>query len=114
MKGESTAVANALRAGVALSFILLVVGLALALAHPAATPLSPRQLPGMASAIRTGDAAMVIHIGILVLLLTPFARVVVLVAQFARQRDLSFVFVSFGVLLLLITTILVGLFWEAP
>ena len=57
---------------------------------------------------------MVIHIGILALLLTPFARVVVLVAQAARQRDLSFVFVSFGVLLLLITTILVGLFWEAP
>jgi uncharacterized membrane protein len=114
MKAQSTGVVVALRLGVTLSFALIVLGLLLAFWQPTAGAIGPGHLHSVAAAAAGGSGASIIHVGILILMLTPFMRVVVLVGHFARQRDLSFVVVSFGVLLLLIITILVGLFWEAP
>jgi uncharacterized membrane protein len=114
VRASSTGVVTALRAGVAVSFLLIVAGLLLAFTQPPTGAIGPGELRGLPAAIASLHGASLIHLGILVLILTPFMRVVVLVGHFARQRDLSFVLVSFGVLLLLITTIVIGLLWEAP
>lgn len=105
-------VAVALRLGVTVSFLLLTIGVGCAIGADAAPALRPDSVRELLRGLAAFEPSALIHAGLLVLLATPFARVVALVAQFARERDRPFVAVSFGVLLLLITTIMIGMMWE--
>lgn len=57
----------------------------------------------------TLDPAAVIQFGILILLVTPLARVILCVITFARSRDLVYV----GLTSLVLAVLLFSLFWRA-
>jgi Protein of unknown function (DUF1634) len=105
-KSATSAVASTLLAGVVASCALLVAGLLWYGLRP--SPI--RQLD--IHALRQPwvlDSTMFLHVGLLVLMLTPFARVVVLLVEFVREREFSFAFISFVVLLLLSLGVTIGL-----
>jgi uncharacterized membrane protein len=76
-----------LRAGVAVSTLMLAVGLVLTLAAPG--PL----------------ADLLLQAGLVVLMGTPMARVLISCAEYVRQRDWFFAVNAFGVLIVLAVTI---------
>jgi uncharacterized membrane protein len=95
--------------GVGASFLFLAAGLVLALIEPgAARNLEAGQLRDVAAGALRMETASIIHIGVVVLLLTPFARVTVLVWEFFRSREFTFAWISIGVLLLLVASIAFG------
>jgi uncharacterized membrane protein len=108
VKPRNPLVAATLLAGVTISFVLLAVGFLQAIADPvpliAETPTPYVALRGALS----GEASATIMAGLLVLMLTPFARVIVLLYEFARAREGSFVAISIVVLCLLVTSIAIS------
>jgi uncharacterized membrane protein len=110
MKGREIAVSVTLIAGVAVSAVLLVAGLALLFARPAPVePLAAGALPAAFEALTELDPAAFLHLGLLVLMFTPVARVVVLLMEFVRRREWAFAAVSLGVLFLLTGAVIIGL-----
>ncbi len=106
---EAAITALTLKAGVLLSCGLLVIGIAIAVIHPTATgPLKPGHILQLPAAIASGSSAAMVHLGLLVLMITPLARIVVLAYEFLRERDYSFAMISLGVLLLLILSFALG------
>jgi uncharacterized membrane protein len=57
----------------------------------------------------SGEPTAVINLGILVMMLTPFLRVVVAALSFLLERDLTYASVAFGVMLILLATMLPNL-----
>ena len=55
------------------------------------------------------DGSALIHAGIVLLLLTPVARVAALLVEYAARRERLFAMVSFGILLLLAASLVLGL-----
>jgi uncharacterized membrane protein len=107
VKGEH-AIAVVLRYGALLSTVIMAVGIALAVfrgslggfaAHPV---IHPRDL--FPHLLRL-DPLAVVELGILMLLFTPIARIVVAVAGFAEERDLKYVLISLGVLAIVLLSI---------
>ncbi len=98
-----------LKYGVLLSSGLLLAGLAVDVIHPMeAGPLKPEHVFDLPGAIAHGSAAAMVHLGLLVLMITPLARIIVLAYEFVRQRDYSFALISLGVLLLLVLSFVLG------
>jgi uncharacterized membrane protein len=85
-----------LRAGVMLSSACLAIGLVLSLSLAAA-----------ASA-----AGILLQVGILVLLATPIARVLVSVSEYIRERDWRFTTLTLIVLVELLSSVVAALFFE--
>jgi uncharacterized membrane protein len=56
-----------------------------------------------------GEPAAVISLGILVMMFTPFLRVVVATFSFLGEGDLKYAFIAFGVLIILLFTIVPNL-----
>ena len=111
--GSHGAVAATLRAGVAASFLLLCLGTAVYFAAPqSAAMLDPRVIPDIPGQVLEGNPIAIVHLGLVLLLLTPIARVVVLLAEFVRAREFSFTLISIGVLFLLVLSIVIGLTQE--
>ena len=82
-----TVLARTLRTGVMVSTGLLAAGLCLALARP-------------------GPAAnLLLQTGLIVLMGTPMARVLISCAEYVRERDWFFAVNAFGVLIVLAVTI---------
>jgi uncharacterized membrane protein len=88
-------IGRVLRAGVMASSVALSVGLALALVHG----------PG-------GIASVLLHSGIVVLLATPVARVIVSIVQYAAQRDWTFTVLTMIVLMELLASAVVALLFN--
>ena len=82
-----TLLGRTLRLGVAFSTTLLAAGLILAIT-------SPRPL-----------ADLLLHAGLVVLMGTPMARVLISCAEYVRRRDWFFAVNAFGVLIVLAVTI---------
>jgi uncharacterized membrane protein len=80
-----------LRVGSLTSTAILAVGLLLALVAPS-----------------FGPALAIIRVGLLVLLLTPVARVVASVFEYAKERDWLFALLTFVVLVIILGSLLVG------
>ena len=98
-ESRTNAVARvALLAGVMVSFVLLIAGLVVGLNGDAG--------PGGA------DADRLLTLGILVLLGTPVARVIVLAVGYLRERRITFALVAFCILLLLSASMAIGLWGE--
>jgi uncharacterized membrane protein len=82
-----TLLGRTLRVGVTVSTVLLAIGLVLALAWP-------------------GPAAdVLLQCGLLVLMGTPMARVLLTCVEYVRERDWFFAFNAFGVVIVLAFTI---------
>ena len=98
-----------LRLGVELSCSLFIVGILVDAVDPIAFgTIKPGHIPLLFTALIHGSPAAMMHIGILILLITPVARVVAMAGSFARERDFTFATFSIGVLLLLIVSFTVG------
>jgi uncharacterized membrane protein len=105
----SRVISMTLRAGVGVSAALLVAGLLTGGATSAPAIITPAAIGDIPSEIATFHGAAMLHLGLLLLMLTPIARVIVVVANFTKRKELSFAMISIGVLLLLITTVITGL-----
>ena len=113
-------ISRVLRYGVIGAGSAILLGLALFLVRDPAA-LSPAALPdllgrGQRAPLRPGDITAglraarplaVIQLGLVLLILTPMARVLMTLLLFARQRDWAFTLIT-GVVLLLLTLGLVG------
>lgn len=98
-----------LRLGVGISSALFIVGILADAVDPIAFgTIKPDHIPLLARALAHGSPAAMMHIGILVLLITPVARVFALAWSFLKERDFTFATISIGVLLLLIVSFAVG------
>jgi uncharacterized membrane protein len=98
-----------LRLGVLLSCSLFIVGVLVDAVDPIAFgTIKPGHIPLLLKALIHGSAAAMLHIGVLVLLVTPVARVAAMAWSFARERDFTFATISIGVLLLLIVSFTIG------
>lgn len=111
-------VAEMLRAGVTLAAVIVAIGGLMLLRTTWSTVPNYRHFHAESAALRTlpgivRDAAHlsptgVIEFGLLVLIATPVARVVLCVVGFARQRDKLYVGVSLVVLCVLLYSLLKG------
>lgn len=90
MTGFQRALGRTLGIGVSLATALLAVGLVLSFTAPGP------------------EADLVLHAGLVVLMGTPMARVLLTFAEYARERDWFFAANALAVLVVLATTI-----WEA-
>ncbi len=94
--------------GMVLSILCLLVGMVVLIAHPASH--SSKLLP-MGAALRDAlrlHASGWLSLGVLVLILTPVARVVMAIFSFARIRDWRYAVISTIVLGAMITGLLLG------
>ena len=86
------------------SALLMLVGVLLALARPGRQATYP--LETLASQLLLLDATAVMQAGITLLLLTPVMRIVVAIIFFAREGDYRYAWISSGVLLIVISSVL--------
>jgi uncharacterized membrane protein len=101
------AIAAVLRYGSLFSAVVMAVGLVLAIWRRQVMPRSGALPAGalLGNALHLNTAAIT-ELGILLLLLTPVARVVVAVVSFSLERDTKYVLVSLGVFLVVLGSII--------
>ena len=102
--------ATTLRTGVAISAVFLIAALVDTIVTPDA--VATVRPTGLASALRgifRFETGSLVHVGIVVLLLTPIARLLAVATEFSIRRETSFVLISVGVLLLLGASVLIGM-----
>lgn len=103
-----------LRGGVLLSAGLLILGALLYFVRvlwdgAPANPLTfPHSLGDVFSGLGHGDPLAILALGLIVLLLTPVARVAISIFAFARERDWLYVGITTLVLLILLVSFLLG------
>jgi uncharacterized membrane protein len=101
-----------LRVGVLISGAFLLTGFALAAARGStgiAGQLGTLPLHGIGGALADGDPWAFLFLGVLVLAVTPVARVAVSLAGFLHAGDRPFVAITGFVLAVLLTSLAVGL-----
>jgi uncharacterized membrane protein len=93
--------------GMALSFCIMIVGLVLyALAPTEGTTLP---LDRMLEGIGRGDPIAIIDLGIVILIATPFVRILAAGITFGMEKDYRFVGISVFVLLMIVLAIFIRL-----
>ena len=104
-------ISNVLRGGVLLSAAVILVGVILHYARPAAATAGalgyPHHLGDVIPAVLAGNAQAIITLGLLILLATPVLRVAVSIGAFALEHDWMYVGITSLVLALLLASILV-------
>jgi len=115
-------ISNLLRGGVLISLMLIGLGTVLSLVqHPAALlppeglrartepqRSHPHRIGEIAAGLAAFDGGAIVMLGLLVLLLTPVARVAVSIAAFVYQRDRAFVVITSTVLAVLVAALVLG------
>ena len=102
-------VQRTLAAGVVASAIFLVTGLVLVFTrHEAALNSGPFKLAATVGRAAHGEGTAVMTIGLLILMLTPVARVLVLGIGWLLDRELLFAGVAATVLVLLTISVVLG------
>jgi uncharacterized membrane protein len=102
--------------GMILSTALFVIAIVRALLRPEFMPLTPEWIKqhyhwaAIAEGLRTFDPTVIMLIATVLLILTPIARVVVSIYAFAVDHDRKFVMVTLVVLVVIILTLVLGLF----
>jgi uncharacterized membrane protein len=96
-----------LRGGVVLAIAIVLVGLMLlATGRPMPSGgLHPLQIP---EELTAGNPAGFLGLGVLLLILTPVARVFLSILYFARERDRTYVAITLAVFLILIAGVAIG------
>ena len=100
---------HVLRGGVLTSAVLVLLALAWAASSGAALPSAPVPLGDLGREIADLTPAGLLTLGILVLILTPVARVALSVAYFAREKDPTYVLITVVVLANLLLGLTLGL-----
>jgi uncharacterized membrane protein len=104
----NSAISRVLIVGLLTALALLAVGVVLTIARPH-VPIphstSIRSVPSQLAALAPGGFY---ELGLLVLIATPFARVVALLIAFARRRQWLFAGISFLVMVMLIVGAVLG------
>ena len=111
-------IAILLRTGVFLAAAVVLIGGILYLAHSGHMPTHYHVFHGEPSDLRSPTAVVreavsgrpdaIIELGLLLLILTPIARVVFSVVAFARERDFMYVVMTVVVLTVLLYSLLLG------
>lgn len=108
VRSLNDAVHQILIVGLALSTVLLVFGVALQAIRGVAMPsASLPPLEGWQSALH-GQPAGLLSLGLIVLMLTPVARVIGSVVVFLWERDWNYAAITTLVLLVMLTSVLLG------
>lgn len=96
--------------GVVLSCFFLIAGLVrYAMHRDAVGSLHPMQMRQLGEGLWAAEPVALIHAGLIILMITPIARIVILMVEFLRERRFTFALISFGVLLLISLGIALGL-----
>ena len=98
-----------LLAGLLLAIGLMIVGAVLAAVRGSGSVASESSITGLPRLLAAGDPTGFLDLGLLVLLATPFARVVALAVDFARGRQWLFVGLAAVVIAILVLSGLLGL-----
>ncbi len=114
-------ISNLLRWGVAISIVLVSVGMAVTFVHHPSYLTSsadlatlktsqafPTSLPSLGRDLAHGEGRAIVMFGLLVLLATPIARVGASIVAFWHQRDWTFVAITSVVLALLLISLTLG------
>lgn len=96
-----------LRAGLVGGCLLMIIGLLLAVFEARPRP-HPVALGDLAQLMVSGRPSGFIAVGVVVLLMAPFARVVALAAAFVKEGDRRFGAVALSVAAILILGVLAG------
>lgn len=98
-----------LRIGVIVSAVIILIGLTLTLAQPAAShPVATTAL-GIFQGVLQLNGEAVIMLGLFCLILTPVLRVVVSIFAFAKEKDYLYVVITIIVLIILVIGMSFGL-----
>ena len=97
-----------LLAGIALSVTLMAVGLVLGVARGTMLPRAMVPLSALPSALTHLDPAAFVSLGLIVLVATPFVRVVGSLVAFAVERDRAYVLITATVLVVMCLGVLLG------
>ncbi len=101
-------IAAVLRNGARLSTAIMALGVVLAVWLARGQPLPPHRaihLVDLLTRLLHGNPEAIVEAGVLLLLFTPLARIVVAVVSFALERDLKYVLISLGVLAVVLLSI---------
>jgi uncharacterized membrane protein len=111
-------ISNVLRGGLIVASSLMICGGIIYFWHATTTPaefghfvLEPTQLrtlPGIIALALKGDGEGIMQLAVVVLLATPFLRVVASLFMFLREKDWKFVVVSLVVLCVLLYSLFAG------
>jgi uncharacterized membrane protein len=108
-RGPNILIAKVLRVGLVASVAVLLVGVILAAAGRGTPVPNPISLSDMPRTLWHVEAGGVFSLGLLILLLTPAARVLALAVVFSRQRLWVFLGCSLLVLAVLVLSGVLGL-----
>jgi uncharacterized membrane protein len=111
-EGLSQEIARVLAFGVAVAAVLLAVGTAVVVVQGPTVAIGSADHVGLGTLANGGSlspGARILAVGVVVLLLTPLARVVLSFAMFARSRDHAFAGLTAYVLVILAASVLLGL-----
>jgi uncharacterized membrane protein len=122
VRKTEAAISAILRIGVALSIVVIAAGLVLSFVrHPEYRTSStvrqtiiqghfvfPHSFGTLVSGLGSGQGGSLVALGLLLLLLTPIARVAVSIVAFVYQRDRTYVVLGAYVLVVLVTSFLLG------
>ncbi len=97
--------ARVLETGFRVSSTIMAVGLILALIRQEALPSTLEQPADIARGILEGEAAAIVGLGIISIILTPFASTVLIAAAFFREGDRRYATISAVVLTILLVSI---------
>lgn len=98
-------VARVLETGFRVAVVIMAVGLILAVIRREALPSTMEQPAGIVRGIAQGESDAIIGLGIISIILTPFASTIVIAVTFYRQGDRLYTAVSGLVLLILLVSI---------
>ena len=97
-----------LLAGIAVSVALMAVGLVLGVAHGTMLPRAMVPLSALPEALARLDPAAYVSLGLMVLVATPFVRVVGSLVAFVVERDRAYVLITATVLVVMCLGVLLG------
>ena len=93
-----------------LAVVILILGLLLFLIHPTPTQYSNHSWrENLWNNLSSFDSQAFINLGILLLMLVPFFRVLTILISFMLEKDKKYSWISLGVLLLLILGIFLAI-----
>ena len=101
-------VSRILMIGIAISVTLMVIGLAIGFFDGQGMPKHVVPLADLRSLLRTFDPAAYLSLGLLVLIATPFVRVLGSVIAFAREGDRRYVLITAVVLAVMCLSVALG------
>lgn len=94
-----------LETGFRVAVAIMAVGLILAVIQQEALPSTLEQPADIARGIFNGDPEAIVGLGIISIILTPFASTIVIAIAFYRQGDRRYALISSVVLLILLVSI---------